>query len=326
MNPIKRILWSARDISFLFAGVTYDFWRYVIYSSSYFRHGASKRSYRAVKAYHSIEKSLSFKNRTQGSGWNAARDLYYSIMRYKPKSEDLAFHEIVGISVVQKLLAATSPNTAQERQIASDLGQMSSNRELGGIVQDAEIDLGKGVLPAPEDFFLSRYSVREFLPKAVDQSTILRALKLASKTPSVCNRESYFVYHIEDILEKKKILDLQNGNRGFGEAIPTILIITVDLGAFISQIERNQYWIDSGMYAMSLVYAFHSLGLGTCCLNWSQSFLNDIRARKALPISGNHSITMLLAVGYPAHRLNACASLRSPVEEHIKHLEGQFSK
>ena len=49
-----------------------------------------------------------------------------------------------------------------------------------------------------------------------------------------------------------------------------LLIIAMDLKAFVPAHERYQHWIDGGMFSMSIIYALHSLGLSSCCLNWSK--------------------------------------------------------
>jgi hypothetical protein len=79
--------------------------------------------------------------------------------------------------------------------------------------------------------------------------------------------------------------------------------------------EHYQHWIDGGMFSMSVVYALHSLGVASCCLNWSQSPTNDKLLRSRLDIKDNHSIIMMLAVGLPNDNNNVCISARRPISE-----------
>ena len=119
-------------------------------------------------------------------------------------------------------------------------------------------------------------------------------------------------------LDSRSSIDMalryQNGNSGFGHEIPCLLVVTADLRAFVGSGERNQHWIDGGMFSMSLVLAFHSIGLSTCCLNWSKGPADDLKFRIATGISKHHSIVMLIAVGYPRENIKVCASSRRPVE------------
>jgi nitroreductase len=323
MHFFKVILRFIREVLFLVLGFIYDYYRFVRYSSWLFKSGANRFNFSAVKIYHSIEKSLSFKNRSKGSGWTAVLDFIHLLKKNHCNDRPLVFHEKVGINVVREFVHKSTPNQKISKEVDDFVNRFGSDFTdvgRGGVLETQEITLKRGVLADPQSFFLSRYSVRDFKEHRVDESVVHQAMELSSKTPSVCNRESYFIYYIDDKDLIGKILKFQNGNRGFGDAIPGLIIITSDLRAFVSQIERYQYWIDGGMYAMSLVYAFHSLGLGTCCLNWSQSFLADIKARNILPIDNHHTIMMLLAVGYPSDDLKVCASLRSPILDHYKHI------
>ena len=46
-----------------------------------------------------------------------------------------------------------------------------------------------------------------------------------------------------------KILEVQGGNRGFGHLANRLIIITSEVGVFTGVAERNQVYIDGGMYA-----------------------------------------------------------------------------
>jgi nitroreductase len=61
--------------------------------------------------------------------------------------------------------------------------------------------------------------------------------------------------------------------------------------------ERNQPWIETGMFAMSLIYALHAMGLGTCCLNWSVEPEKDEALKRDLDLPESFAIGMMIAVG-----------------------------
>ena len=113
------------------------------------------------------------------------------------------------------------------------------------------------------------------------------------------------------------MLSYQNGNRGFGDKASHVLIVTSDLHHFTSAGERNQCWIDGGMFAMSLVYALHSLGLGTCCLNWSVECDQDRALKNNTLISESEAVIMMIAVGVIPEKLNVAVSPRKPLAEVI---------
>jgi nitroreductase len=76
---------------------------------------------------------------------------------------------------------------------------------------------------------------------------------------------------------------------------------------------------------MSIIYALHSLGIASCCLNWSQLPKNDLRFRHSLEIKNNHTVIMMLAIGYPDENNNVCVSARRPFNEVFTKLEKKHS-
>jgi nitroreductase len=79
--------------------------------------------------------------------------------------------------------------------------------------------------------------------------------------------------------------------------------------------ERNEIWVDGGMFSMSLVYALHSLGLGTCCLNLCQNASEENRLRALVGITPHHSPVMMIAVGNIPETLSVAHSQRKLVKE-----------
>jgi nitroreductase len=179
--------------------------------------------------------------------------------------------------------------------------------EKNRIINAARIDF--------EAFVKSRHSVRHFSQEPVDANLIKKAVEMAIFTPSVCNRQAWRVYGIYDNVLKAISLELQRGNRGFTDQISKVLIVTCDLENFSSVGERNQAWVDGGMFAMSLVYALHAEGLGTCCLNWCKTQQTDVALRRAIGLPDNEVVIMMLAVGNLPDRFNVALSKRRSLDE-----------
>ncbi|MBT9494513.1 MAG: nitroreductase family protein [Paucibacter sp.] len=170
-------------------------------------------------------------------------------------------------------------------------------------------------------FFAQRYSVRQFDPAAVvEEQLIEQAVRMAQKTPSVCNRESGTVFAVRDKARMNKLLALQNGNRGFGDQAGLLMIITSRQDTFLSPGERYQAWIDGGLFAMSLIYALHSLGLGSCCLNWSVEPEADLALKAASGIPADHAVIMMLAVGHLPEQFRVASSPRRPLTDVLHYL------
>jgi nitroreductase len=325
-RSVKNALRPLRDIVFTFFGFLYDFQRFCRFGGwRASLNDSAQRNYKAVKVYHCLEKSLSFRDRKQGFGWDAVAKLVRLLSNIKT-NEVIGFQEKVSLNVLKKFLEVEKDIEGHyklEKQSAVNLINQfkSENNEAGGTKMFGIDFLKKGILGNPENFFQTRSSVRDFSSTPVDDAMVCRAISLAQKTPSVCNRQAWHVYHMVNPILIEKALRYQNGNRGFGHTIPCLLIITSDLNAFDTSGERYQHSIDGGMFSMSLVMAFHSIGLSTCCLNWSCSGKNDLRFRRLVDIKREHTVIMMLAVGHPRDEIKVCASERRPLSEVYTRLE-----
>lgn len=159
-----------------------------------------------------------------------------------------------------------------------------------------------------ERFIRSRYSVRHFTGEAVSPEVIQKAVGQAIKTPRVCNRETRKVYAAHDPELRNHLLTYHHGNSGFGHKLGAVLIVTVDLRGFDMIGERNQPWIDGGLFAMSLAYALHAARLGTCMMNWSEDCDHDQLLRKEFNIPDNEVIITFLGVGHVPEVFEVAAS------------------
>lgn len=254
--------------------------------------------------YHRLEKGLSNANRRASFGVDAAerlcaalavansRNLITSITLYATEVLDSYRQVILG-------LPSDAIGVGWKTLSRSDIHAASSIPSI--------------------DFFSSRHSVRFFdslNPPSLHQ--IREAINLASYTPSVCNRQSWRVMICESEHSRQVALGLQNGNTGFGHYASHVLIVASDRACFASIGERNQAWIEGGLFAMSLVYALHSLGLGTCCLNWSVDNCRDSELKQALDIPSSYAVAMMIAVGSLPEWIKVAESRRRSTNELIK--------
>jgi nitroreductase len=167
-------------------------------------------------------------------------------------------------------------------------------------------------------FFMSRRSVRKYSNREIDQDLLSKCIKNALYgTPTVCNRPINKVYVIKNYDMRKELLSYQNGNRGFGINAPVILIITTCLQNFQDSTERRTPYIGGGMFAQSLLYTLHSVGLATCCLNWDVEFSKDIKVRKILNLE-NETIIMYMSVGHYADEYEVAISDKPDLKDVMK--------
>jgi nitroreductase len=163
-----------------------------------------------------------------------------------------------------------------------------------------------------DEFFATRYSVRHFSARKVDRYLLEKAFDHAMKSPSVCNRQSARVKCIRNPDMIRQIQNIAGGARGFGEQADTLLIITCDLACFHGWSERNQGWVDGGIYAMSLLYALHAQGLASCCLNCCLKPNEECEIRELLNIPDSEILIARIAVGHYPEHLNVARSPRRP--------------
>ncbi|VEP13842.1 conserved hypothetical protein [Hyella patelloides LEGE 07179] len=321
-SPLKK--WQRR-IMFMpnfIANYVYDLKRF-LRSSSANNKVNTQTQLRALITmdYHRIEKGLALKEPRVGFGQEVIQRLLLNLPKY---IEKYSFDETAQITL-NSLFAYYNFNLEHgfkydllDRALIELRDKISSQEDItdrGGIIKISKQSILKEAQHDLQNFFQSRYSIRHFAPDEVDIQLIEQAVRMAQKTPSVCNRQSSQVYVFSKDEDKRKVLSYQNGNRGFGEQVSKVLVVVSDLENFTKIGERNQCWIDGGMYAMSLVYALHSLGLGTCCLNWSVERYVDRAFKKATGIKDSESVIMMIAVGHLPEELNVAQSPRKNVHE-----------
>ncbi len=170
------------------------------------------------------------------------------------------------------------------------------------------------------ELYRVRRSYRDYTDKNVDAKIIQNAVQLAQLSPSACNRQPCRVYEARSDTLKEQLLSHQNGNRGFGHKIPVLLAITADMRTFFDASERNEPYIDGGLFSMSLIIALQSQGLITCCLNLCVSPKTDKAIHKLLGIDKSERLLMLLAVGHPKEKNLVPRSIRRNTDEVLKRL------
>jgi len=151
-------------------------------------------------------------------------------------------------------------------------------------------------------FLQTRHSTRQFSHAPIDPEQIAAAVSLAQRAPSVCNRQAGRVHIFNETEKARAVLAHQVGNGGFGHQVPAVAVVTTDLRCFSGAKERNQSFIDGGLFAMCFLLGLHAQGLAACPLNWSVYWNRDQALRRTAGIPDHENIIMLVAFGhYPDH-------------------------
>lgn len=161
------------------------------------------------------------------------------------------------------------------------------------------------------EFAKSRHSMRNFSDADVNIEDINAAIDLCQETtPTSCNRQSIRVYVVTDKELIKKILSIQTGNRGFGHLTNKLIVLTAEVSVYNEVRERNLSFIDSGIYAMNLMYSLHYHKIASVPLNWSANIGDDIKLRKLLNVPESEIIMLVLSCGKPADEFKLAKSKR----------------
>jgi nitroreductase len=131
----------------------------------------------------------------------------------------------------------------------------------------------------------------------VTDQEISRAVEIAMQSPSVCNRQAARVHQFEDPAVIKAVLDLQGGFSGY-EMPPRLLLVSADLDAFLFATERNQAFVDGGLFMMSLLLGLTEVGLGSCSLNTAMGTKKEAGIRALIDIPDHEVFISFIAVGH----------------------------
>lgn len=311
---LRKMDWGLPRILFGLSDYFYDMRRFVAHSST-MRSRLDERQLAAVitKEYHRIEKGLALPEPKPGFARDRMSALFSKVTEHENR---------FGPAV-----ATRGARSALEAYIAHHVALGMTFPELGAFrVKEADIqNIPAGAMNVTRDeivaatsipyerFVQSRFSVRDFTGEPVTEEEIFEAVRLASRAPRVCNRGTTRVHAAYDREMQTRILSYQNGNLGFGHLAGAVLIVTSDLRGFTDFGERNQCWVDGGLFAMSLVHALHAQALGTCMLNWSVSSIRDRRMRRNIGIPDSEAVITLMAVGRLPDRFKVAISPRYPV-------------
>ena len=299
----------------------YDIKRYLKYSTTIKSAKTFKQLESKIYAHsHVIEKGLSLKETRLGYGNDVINSLIGLLKKYKLHKypeDNIVFK--TAVSVINSYIEFHEKNKYSVEKLQEQIKSISNYKgnEYGGIKTFKKkqiLEYGKSKF---YNMAKNRFSIRNFSSEPVKLEKMIEAIKIAQKSPSVCNRQSTHVCIIQEKKIKNQVLALQNGNRGFSRLIDKILIITSDLQSFDGIKERNQAFIDSGIFTMSLLYALQYEGIGACTLNWCSDIGIDKKLRKIIKINNSENVILMIAVGNLPELIKVTKSSRKNLNDII---------
>ncbi len=277
------------------------------------------KQYRAsiTKLYHAIEKGLSYEDYRAGFGEKNIEALINAMQQYSEKYDIRQQFYKTALCCLYEYVRKNNEYGAVNKSLELKIKELPGEPDnSGGVIS---FDTPPDVDNLPFDRFAeSRHSIRHFSHESVDIQQIEQALKIAQFTPSACNRQGWQCRVIADKIKIESVLKNQNGNRGFGQEIDKLLLITTDLYCFNKSRELFQPYIDGGMYAMSVLYALHFYGIGCIPLSASLTQQQEKNVREILNIPDNEVPILFIGVGnYPENHVKTTRSQRYEPETQI---------
>jgi len=163
-----------------------------------------------------------------------------------------------------------------------------------------------------------RYSCRKYLEKEVEREKIDRCLEASRLAPSAVNAQpwSFIVIDEPKLRESiaKETYDKLASFNKFSLAAPVLVAIVNEnpavtgfLGRFVQG--RDFSLVDNGIVASHFCLKATEEGLGTCILG----YFNEKNVKDILKIPRNKSVSLIIAVGYPADTPKK--KIRKPIEK-----------
>lgn len=290
-----------------------------LYDSSY-----EQLTSRIIYNVHAIEKGLSRShNFRSGFGKTALAALNDAMVVYTEKGYSKEnFPYVEGRSIFLKYIQchqSMGADTSFLAEIVDSSFLVEDKRYAGTGVK--EIYLSDKLSNKQKNFYeLShgRSSVRDFSGDPVDRESIFRAIQNATKTPSVCNRQGWSVYLVEDKEKIQKLLEFQKGFKGYPKLPDKVLTIAVSNSTFLSPVERNEAFVDGGLFAMSVIYGIEYEGLAAVTLNAMMNSKDEKSIRELLNVDESEQIILFIAVGQFKEKVVVPVSDRKKAESFTK--------
>lgn len=313
---IRRLLARVK----VFSNYAYDARRYLRASTAgRMADDAERLAAHICMDYHRLEKGMALPSPRHGFG----RDVVMRLMRTVGRYEDRYGPADVTAFARGALAGYRRFNAGQlapevEGALDAFLSAPMQDGGAGGVEALTSETLFPFDSDAAQRFLRSRRSVRQFDGRPVPEAILQQAARIAQQAPSVCNRQSARIFASNRREKMDELLSLQNGNRGFGDRLGAVIVIASDMRAFTSMGERNQCWVDGGIFAMSMALALHSLHVGACMLNWSVEPGRDRALRRCLGIEDHYAVITMMGAGFPPDALMVAASPRRRTDDIIR--------
>lgn len=316
---ILKLVMRQLKMEIAFLKEAYHFWRLTVKynASNHTDKDMEKMQYTLLRENHTLEKGMSMRNPRKGFGQERVLNLLGRLNKYVDLYIDKdAMFLNYPLSTIKRYIDYTKANGVEIPIIEEEFSKLA--KRIGKITIDTHAgiktinrdDIIKVCNSSFESLLYSRHSIRYFSEEPVDKELIEKALTLAQRTPSACNRQGWLT-HVFTGENSVKLIKWQGGSRGFEDEIRCSILVTANLKAFLSY-EVHQAYVDGGLYAMNLINALHSLGLGTIPLSCGFS-RERLKGLSDFDIPENQVPILIIGIGNMLPKFNIAVSERKNI-------------
>lgn len=277
--------------------------------------------------YHSIEKGLSSQNFRYYFGKRALSELTLAMDSYVKNKHDCNSPRFMSATrVIENYIKKHIDYKKSDKTIINNLETklaIYKNYIIknGGSYEykDQVKFINDNVDNNAQNILMNRNSIRDYQDKLVDFEIITKVIKIAQKTPSVCNRQPWNIYYLAQPTMIEEILTLQRGlNKDRISQIKNLFVVTIDMRYFANGYERHEPFIAAGMYTMSILTLLESFNIGSCALNTSFSNKISNQMKSIMNLKKSEVITNIITFGYKTHETLVPSSDRDPISKVLK--------
>lgn len=277
-----------------------------------------KVEYRIMLLVHSLEKGMCMPN-PKPFGYDKVTYLLKILLQYN-EDKKMNFEYRLGVSVLNAWCSFYESHGWTDQKGYKTISDFV--KQIGAV----DIIAGAKKIGIPQitetssfnDVIFSRHSVRDFKDESIKEDDIKYALKCFLGAPTACNRQMCKVYLVNDSDVKSKLHNIIMGISGFNQKTVSYFIITYDMASLDYFGERNQGHLNVGLAAMNFVNGLHARGIGSCFMQWSNKYSEDLQVRKFLKLPESERIGIVIGAGYYLEHSTIPCSCRKDINDIYK--------
>lgn len=286
----------------------------------------NKYKFELRRAVHRLEKSLSFNPRRPAGGINISEEIIELLeLNRKNKFADeftLTWSYAVLNDQSNQLKAdLRNPEAKDTEKIESLISKIENHIQINASAARSSLlkPISENNLEYDDllSFVRSRHSIRSFTKDLINREALLKAIEIAKRTPSACNKQSVTVSILQGQELIHKALKIQGGLVGYENAISNLAVVSSTREAFPGFHEKHTVFTEGALFGMNFIWGLHAQGIATVVLNWTGAQSKAKSLNKLLNLNYLYQPVFLIAFGYASENVLVPGSPRMKPEDYL---------